>query len=165
MYSKCIATGSIKQRDLFFIDILKATENKSGIWMIRIRIRNPFVRIRGSRPVSKRHRPGRQPRTITIPSSHEVSKSRQKKCNADISLKKITWTVLRIKDNWLAPDEGVLLGVLLPEALHLALQVGDNKAELPASRPRRTLHSKRYKAVREECGRERLIFYVNKQSV
>ncbi len=108
--------------------------------MIRIRIRNPFVRIGGSRSVSKRHGPGRQPLTITIPPSHEVSKSRQKKCNADISLKKITWTVLRIKDNWLAPDEGVLLGVLLPEALHLALQVGDNQAEFPTSRPRRALH-------------------------
>ncbi len=52
----------------------------------------------------------------------------------------MTEKVLRIKDKWPAPDEGVLLGVLLPEALHLALQVGDNKAELPASRPRRALH-------------------------
>ncbi len=51
----------------------------------------------------------------------------------------MTWTVLRIEDKLPAPDEGVLLGVLLPEALHLALQVGDNEAELPASRPRRTL--------------------------
>ncbi len=56
-----------------------------------------------------------------------------------------------------APDEGVLLGVLLPEALHLALQVGDNKAELPASRPRRALHSKRLKAVRRVWKRDSAI--------
>jgi hypothetical protein len=69
-----------------------------------------------------------------------LPKTKDQKFNADISLKKMTEKVLRIKEKLPAPDEGVLLGVLLPEALHLALQVGDNKAELPASRPRRALH-------------------------
>jgi hypothetical protein len=71
-----------------------------------------------------------------------LPKTKDQKFTSDISL---TESGLRIKDKLPAPDEGVLLGVLLPEALHLALQVGDNKAELPASRPRRTLHSKRLK--------------------
>ncbi len=63
-----------------------------------------------------------------------LPKTKDQKFNADILLKKI---------KLLPPDKGVLLGVLLPEALHLALQVGDNKAELPASRPRRALQSKK----------------------
>ncbi len=83
-----------------------------------------------------------------------LPKKKNKKFRADISLKKMTWTVLRIKDKLPAPDEGVLLGVLLPEALHLALQVGDNEAELPASRPRRALQLKKIKSCKKR-GEER----------